>query len=338
MKLRPVIKKQLWVALYSSPAISALAVTPMFILTKLQLDLYPWAFALSTVLVLIVWLINIGIYVLAGNANWRYTVSCLACILLAIGLIHGFFVPGHQWRFGSFSSSIHLHLIVFLAVDMVIVILQDLVVARERNAVIEMENAELRLRNAEAMNLQLMQQVQPHFLFNSLSTLKSLIGISPDQASEYLVRLSGFLRATLSSHTESVVLVGRELDLCSDYLEMQRIRFGEALQFSIEVPATVREGRYLPAFSLQLLVENAIKHNVLTRERPLSIRVVYQDQGIVVVNNLQLKQAGVESAGMGLVNLRERYRMLTGDPVLVEQTADEFSVYIKVFEYENSHH
>ncbi|HWB93079.1 MAG TPA: sensor histidine kinase [Puia sp.] len=338
MKIAPVIKKQIWVALYSSPAISALAVTPMFILTKLPLQLYPWAFALSTLLVFIVWVINIGIYAVAGNANWRYTVSGLVCILLAVGLLHGFFVPWHNWRFGSFSSSIHLHLIVFLAVDMVIVILQDLVVTREKNAVIEMENAELRLRNAEAMNLQLMQQIQPHFLFNSLSTLKSLIGVSPEQASEYLVRLSGFLRATLSSHTANVAPVGRELDLCIDYLEMQRIRFGEALQFSIDVPVEVRESRYLPVFSVQLSIENAIKHNALTRERPLSIRVNYRDEWITVINNLQPKRTGVESAGMGLVNLRARYRSLTGDPVRVEQTTDEFSVHIKVFEYENNHH
>lgn len=338
MKPAPVIKKQLWVALYSSPAISALAVTPMFILTKLQLAYYPAAFAFSTVLVFIVWLMNIAIYTVAGNGNLRYTLSVAACVLLALGLIHKVFKPFQQWRLGSVSSGIHLHLIVFLAVDMVIVILQDLVVTRERNAAIEMENAQLRLRNAEAMNLQLMQQVQPHFLFNSLSTLKSLIGISPEQASEYLVRLSGFLRATLSSHGDSVVPVGRELDQCIDYLEMQRIRFGEALQFSIEVPAAVREGGYLPVFSLQLLIENAIKHNVLTRERPLSIRVVYGEEGIIVHNNLQPKQAGVESAGMGLANLRERYRLLTGDPVRVGQTADVFSVYIKVLSYEDSHH
>jgi len=338
MKMPLLIKKQLWVALYTSPAISSLAVTPMFILTKMELSYYPTALLFSSVLVFIVWMFNIGIYALAGSAKWRYTVSALASILLAIGLIHRVLIPWQTWRFGSFSSGIHLHLIVFVAVDMVIVILQDLVVTREKKAAIEMENAQLRLRNAEAMNLQLMQQVQPHFLFNSLSTLKSLIGISPERASEYLVRLSGFLRATLSSHMLSVVQVGKELDLCIDYLEMQRIRFGEALQFSIDVPAGVRDSKYLPVFSLQLLIENAIKHNILTRERPLSIGVVYENEWITISNNLQPKQTGVESAGTGLVNLRERYRALTGDPVRIEWTDDRFSVHIKVFAYENSHH
>ena len=338
MKLSSLMKKQLWVALYSSPAISALSVTPLFILTGLPLPFYPWAFLFTMVLVVFIWAINIGIYAVAGGKNWRYTVSGLVCILLALGVIHKVFVPLKGWRFGSYSSGIHLHLIIFLSVDMVIIILQDLVVAREKKAAIEMENTQLRLRNAEAANLHLIQQVQPHFLFNSLSTLKSLIGSSPEQASEYLVRLSGFLRASLSSSSASTVPVGKELDLCVDYLEMQRMRFGAALEFSVEVPADVNELGALPVFSLQLLIENAIKHNVLTAARPLAIHVVYVDGWIRVSNNLQRKQTGVESAGTGLVNLRERYKALSGDVVRIEETSEVFSVYIKVLAYEYSHH
>jgi len=336
--MSPGIKKQCWVALYSSPAIAALSVTPLFILTKLQLSLYPEAFLFTTLLVLFIWAVNIGLYAVAGSKHRRYVVSGLFCMLLAVGFIHRGFAPMPGWRFGSWSAGVHLHLIIFLAVDMVIIILQDLVVVREKKTAIEVENAQLRLRNAEAMNLQLMQQVQPHFLFNSLSTLKSLIGISPEQASEYLVRLSGFLRASLSSSTSSLAPVAKELELCSDYLEMQQMRFGTALEFSIQVPAEVRETGYLPVFSLQLLIENAIKHNLLTAARPLRVVVVYREGWISVTNNLQRKQTGVESAGTGLVNLRERYRALSGDEVRIEETADVFSVYIKVLAYEYSHH
>jgi two-component system LytT family sensor kinase len=333
-----ILKKQLWVALYSSPAISALSVTPLFILTRLSGALYPTAFLFTVMVVLVIWAVNIGIYALAEGRRWRYTVSCIVCILLAIGFIHNVFEPLRGWRFGSWSTSIHLHLIIFLSVDTVVIILQDLVVTREKKAAVEMENTELRLRNAEAANLQLMQQVQPHFLFNSLSTLKSLIGISPDQATDYLMRLSGFLRASLSLPATSTVSVGKELELCADYLEMQRMRFGAALVFSIDVPAVVREEGFLPIFSLQLLVENAIKHNILTAARPLSIHVVYDEGWIAVSNPLQRKPAGEESAGTGLVNLRDRYRALSGDAVRIEETADLFTVYIKVLTYEHHHH
>ena len=187
--------------------------------------------------------------------------------------------------------------------------------------------------------MQLKQQIQPHFLFNSLSTLKSLITFSPELASEYLVRLSGFLRAAIAAQSVNLVRVERELDLCVDYLEMQRIRFGDALQFMVEVPAWVRSDRYIPVFSLQLLVENAIKHNVLTVEQPLRISIDYSEGVITVRNNLQ-KKADVEpSAGTGLANLRERYKALPGGHGIdILQDVDHFSVGLKIFLHDSGDH
>lgn len=358
MKFSQLIRRQFRVAAYSSPAVSALSVTPVFMLSRVSFNYYPWAFGFCTVLVFIIWAINIWIYSFARSRVQRYLLSYLVCAVLTFLLFHRYFIALGYQHYSSKNGGLHFHIIIFLAVDTVILILQDLVVTREKNAAIELENSRLRMRNVEAMNLRLMQQVQPHFLFNSLSALKSLISHSPEQAAEYLVRLSGFLRASMSSHAMSVVLVGRELELCVDYLEMQLIRFGEALRFRIDVPALVREKGYVPVFSLQLLIENAIKHNVLTRERPLTIRVMYADGVIKVVNNLQkMPGAGVSAGeagdgaaaggatrgaeaggGTGLVNLRERYQALTGDPVLIEEGEHEFSVTIKVFDYEGSDH
>ncbi len=392
MNLSQPIRRLFRVAAYSSPAISALSVTPVFMLSGVSFIFYPWAIAFCMVLVFIIWALNILIYSFSVSRTARYLLSYLGCSVLTLLLIHHHFVQLGDQGFSFKGGGLHFHLIIFLAVDTVILILQDLVVTRERNAAIELENAQLRMRNMEAKNLQLMQQVQPHFLFNSLTALKSLIGHSPEQAGEYLVRLSGFLRASMSSHAMSVVLVGRELDLCIDYLDMQQIRFGEALRFSVDVPPAVRGGGYVPVFSLQLLIENAIKHNVLTRERPLLIRVVYNQGAISVVNNLQQKLDAVVAAsgstaagadalrsaasvtgaeaigsadavtgaeavtgadavsdaasmrradaagGTGLINLRERYRALTGDPVLIEAGAHEFSVTIKVVDYDSSDH
>lgn len=338
MKLSQPIRRQFRVAAYSSPAISALSVTPVFMLSRASFIFYPWAIAICMVLVFIIWAMNIWIYSFSVSRPARYLLSYLGCAVLTFLLFHHYFIRVGAQGFPSKDGGLHFHVIIFLAVDTVILILQDLVVTREKNAAIELENSQLRMRNMEAKNLQLMQQVQPHFLFNSLSALKSLIGHSPEQAGEYLVRLSGFLRASMSSHAMSVVLVGQELELCIDYLDMQRIRFGEALQFSIDVPVSVRQVGYIPVFSLQLLIENAIKHNVLTRERPLWIKVVYDQGAISVVNNLQQKLDVGAAAGTGLINLRERYRVLTGDPVSIEEGAHEFSVTIKVFDYEGSDH
>lgn len=343
MKETRPIGKQFRVAAYSSPAISALTVTPLFILGAIRFELFPWAFGISAVLVFLFWCVNIGIYRLVarynGGRGWmRYLSSYVFCILFSFFLFHDLLFRFH-WHFGSWRSGIHFHVILFFAIDTVILILQDLVVTREKNARIELENSRLRMRDMEAMNLRLTQQVHPHFLFNSLNTLKALIGVSPEQASEYLVRLSGFLRSSMTGQALSTVKVGKELELCTDYLEMQRIRFGTALQFSMDVSPEIRETGFLPVFSLQLLVENAIKHNALTPARPLFIELAYRNGVIAVSNNLQQKGAAVaESNGMGLLNLQERYTVLSGDPVVIEETADRFSVSIKVLRHERGDH
>lgn len=342
MKISRPIQKQLRVAAFSSPAISALIVTPMFILGAIRFELYPWAFVFSTGLMFLFWLVNIGIWRIAdrggvGHGGWvRYVSSYLSCILFTLFLFHRL-IAHYPGEFGSARSGLHFHVILFFAVDTVILILQDLAVTREKNARIELENSRLRMRDMEAMNLRLTQQVHPHFLFNSLNTLKALIGVAPEQASEYLVRLSGFLRSSMTD--KGLVPVAKELELCADYLVMQRIRFGDALRFSIEVPDDVQVSFSVPVFSVQLLLENAIKHNVLTPDRPLSIDVVYRNGFITVSNNLQPKDAGAsEGNGSGLLNLRERYKALSGDPVVIEAAADRFSVSIKLLTHERGDH
>lgn len=332
----PSIGKQFKVAAYTSPAISALTVTPLFILGKTSFEVYPWAFGIAALLVFLFWAVNIGIYLLVArddrDRSWvRYLFSYAFSILFSFLLFHDLFHP----HFGSSSSGVHFHVVIFFAVDTVILILQDLVVTRERNARIELENSRLRMRDMEAMNMRLARQVHPHFLFNSLSTLKALISVSPQQATEYLVRLSGFLRSSITD--EGIVKLGKELELCDDYLAMQRIRFGDALRFSIDVPEEARTSLFVPVFSVQLLIENAIKHNVLTPDRPLSIEVVYRAGIITVSNNLQRKETS-EGSGSGLNNLRERYKALSGDPVRIEEAAGRFFVSIKGIRHESSDH
>jgi LytS/YehU family sensor histidine kinase len=252
---------------------------------------------------------------------------------LAVAIFHGILHGPEGTGVGGGSRGFYFHVILFFSVDTVLLILQDLVVVRERKARVELENAQLRMLNIEAMNLQMKQQVQPHFLFNSLSTLKSLIRYAPQDAEDYVLKLSGFLRNSLASHASTVVTVDQELSLCRDYLEMQRLRFGEALQFAIEAGG----GGYLPVFALQALIENAIKHNVLTRERPLLIRVVREGESIRVSNNLQRRDE-VETGGTGLMNLRERYRALGGAEPVVVENGNEFLVSISVLKHENRDH
>ena len=116
---------------------------------------------------------------------------------------------------------------------------------------------------------------------------------------------------------------------------MQQIRFGKALQFEITIPDHITESHWIPVFSLQVLVENAIKHNAFTIESPLFIKIEYSDNFIIVSNNIQQKIVAEASAGIGLANLDERYKILSGNGISVDKNDGTFSVSIKVFDDEN---
>jgi two-component system LytT family sensor kinase len=334
MIMRADIRKQLGVALYSSVAVSLLTTTPVFMMTRIPFAYYPWTLVFTTLITVAMWGLNILLFYFSqGRRVFRYAASYVVCVLIAVGMLHGIVFPRMEGGFSPDGRGFWFHVILFISVDTVLLILQDLVVIRERKAAVELENAQLRMRNIEAANLLLKQQVQPHFLFNSLSTLKSLIKYSPADAEEYVVKLSGFLRSSMAAHAAALVTVEEELGLCRDYLEMQRIRFGEALQYSVSVEAA----GFLPVFALQGLIENAIKHNMLTKEQPLQIRLVGDEKRIVVTNNLQLRD-GVETGGMGLVNLQERYKALGAGEVVVEKSETIFSVSISVLAHEHRDH
>jgi LytS/YehU family sensor histidine kinase len=207
----------------------------------------------------------------------------------------------------------------------------------EKEAIIESENIQLKIKNIEAANQKLKQQLHPHFLFNSLNVLKTLIKKQPDDAEAYLKRLSDFLRASVSLDNVNTVKLEEELKFSMDYLEMQKIRFGNAIQFEVGIPEEVKTG-IVPTFSIQLLLENAIKHNAFTIESPLFIKLNYINGWITVSNNIQPKSLAEYSGGLGLTNLSERYKIISGDEINIQSADSYFSVSIKILPDENSDH
>jgi len=230
-------------------------------------------------------------------------------------------------------------MIVLFAVssNTVILIIQDLMLLREKKAIIESENAQLKIKNIEATYNQLKQQIHPHFLFNSLNTLKTLIRKQPKNAEVYLKKLSDFLRTSITLNNENLAKLSDELKFCLDYLELQKGRFGEALKYSIEIPEEAKSG-FVPVFSVQHLLENAIKHNALTVENPLLIEIKNDNNRIIVSNNIQVKDLTEETTGRGLANLAERYKILSGDEIIFQSDDNHFSVSLKILNHEDSNH
>jgi len=222
-------------------------------------------------------------------------------------------------------------IIVFLvfSINTVVLIFHGIVNMEAQKSIIESENTQLKIKNIEAANLKLKQQLHPHFLFNSLNVLKTLIKKQPDNAEAYLKRLSDFLRASVSLENVNTVKFEEELKLSMDYLEMQKIRFGNAIQFEVSIPEEAKTG-IVPTFSIQLLLENAIKHNAFTLESPLLIKLIYHNGWITVSNNIQNKNTDEDSPGIGLSNLSERYKIISGDEINIQSNDTNFSVSIKV--------
>jgi sensor histidine kinase YesM len=129
-----------------------------------------------------------------------------------------------------------------------------------------------------------------------------------------------------------------EIKLCLDYLEMRKVRFGKAIQYTINIPNEIQHSSFVPVFSLLPLLENAIKHNILTNELPLHIKIEYENDRIVTTNNIQPRLSSEASTGLGLENLAERYKILSGDKIIINSSENIFSVSIKILGNENSNH
>ncbi|MEN1785166.1 MAG: 2TM domain-containing protein [Bacteroidota bacterium] len=173
----------------------------------------------------------------------------------------------------------------------------------------------------------LKNQLDPHFLFNSLNVLTSLIEEDPHQAQKFTTSLSKVYRYVLEQKNKDLVAVDEELSFAKTYVRLLKMRFEDSIVFDIPEAASSPEAKIVP-LSLQLLLENAVKHNVVTDSKPLQIKV-FEDKGMLTVtNNLQEKQVVKKSSGVGLQNIRQRYSILTDREVHIEKTERDFSVHL----------
>lgn len=161
----------------------------------------------------------------------------------------------------------------------------------------------------------LKSQVNPHFLFNSLNTLTNLIEEDAGSAVTYTERLSDLYRNMLAYHDRSLIMLSEELEILSGYLYIQQNRFGKALQVETRLPADLARRKKIAPMALQLLVENAIKHNVVAVSSPLIIFITANEEEIVVRNRINPKVNTDRKSGIGLANIRNRYALLTVRPV-----------------------
>lgn len=175
----------------------------------------------------------------------------------------------------------------------------------------------------------LKNQIDPHFLFNSLNVLSSLIEENPESAQKFTTSLSKIYRYVLEQKDKELVTVQEELAFAKTYMNLLKMRFENSINFTLPENFDNPEAKVVP-LSLQLLLENCVKHNIVSQQKPLNIAIYMQDNFLVVENNLQKKETLQERKGVGLQNIINRYHLLTKRKVLIQNNQDKFAVHLPV--------
>ncbi len=201
--------------------------------------------------------------------------------------------------------------------------------AMKQNAKKEVVEQKLIAKSANAQFESLKNQLDPHFLFNSLNVLSSLIDENPNQAQQFTTSMSKIYRYVLEQKDKELVSVEEEINFAKTYCELLKTRFEDSVSFEFQISEENQKGYVVP-LSLQLLLENAIKHNFATAAKPLHIKIFTENGNLIIENNLQTRELPNHSTGVGLANIVSRYHLMTDRNVFVEKSEAFFRVKLPI--------
>lgn len=328
MSFGQISKKRFPIILLTTPLIGLMIATPIFLSTGTPIVNLPWVVLLISSFSLISWLLNIRFlknFPRPLNAIfWKWLASTIIMVFL-VSMMHTAtfnlvtFNTEYVWLIRTVNIT---------AVNTIIFIINMLIETRETKLQLENENNQLKIGQLEAQLAILKNQINPHFLFNALSSLKSLMRRDTQIAENYLMKLSDFLRISISQNKDLVSLKD-ELQLCGDYIALQKIRFQEGLIYETDIEQRALNAK-IPFFALQSLLENALKHNSMDASHPLKIRMEAKEDKIMVSNNIQEKFSLETNSKTGLNNLNERMKIHTGEPLIITKDEQFFKVQLKL--------
>ena len=191
----------------------------------------------------------------------------------------------------------------------------------------QLEAEELKRINTQAQLQSIKNQVNPHFLFNNLNVLSSLVMTDNPDANKFIEEFSTVYRHILNSQEKELIELRTELDYIKPYIFLLQKRFPDSISIVLDIPESYQNWYIVPV-ALQMLIENAIKHNIVSRARPLQVSIVVKGEHLIVKNNLQLKLQVEHSTQIGLQNISQRYQIITGKAIKIDKDQNSFSVSI----------
>jgi sensor histidine kinase YesM len=309
---------------------------------------YLWNVFYSTLFTLVLWEGNQLIVKLLRRKYPQYSQTsqriateigfCAAYTVVAVFILSAFILLAHYGRFtlGQLLHNFSFSFKPSLIGTLVVVSIQEAIYffGEWRKTILEAE--QLKKENIASQFETLKNQVNPHFLFNSLNTLISIIPEDTRLAVDFVQKLSNVYRYILQNKDKELVTLAEEMKIAQAYLFLLKTRFGENLQVQINIPP-VHLQKFVAPLTLQMLLENAIKHNVVSSEKPLHIDLyVEKDEVLIVKNNLQRKSGLPDSTQTGLANISQRYKLLCQRTVEVIVTATNFMVVLPLLSVERS--
>ncbi|WP_027381747.1 sensor histidine kinase [Chryseobacterium daeguense] len=295
--------------------------------------------AITAAFSIIMWYLNI--YMLnrnAGKKRQQISYSNLL-IVLAFGMVIMF---GLAWiqqlilshiNFGPTMLMVEVRgILINLVCYMFLTLLQNNYTSQK----VRLELEKVKSDNLGAQYELLKQQINPHFLFNSLNTLKSMAETNDSETVDFIMKLSDFYRFTLESRKLDLITVQEEMKIIDSYIFLQKARFGEGITLTNELTDQVLK-TLIPPFTLQLLVENCIKHNIVSQSKPLHIKIYNSENKIIIENPVQKKMVTEESLGVGLDNVKMRYKHLLEQEIEINSDEKIFQIKLPLI-HEYHHH
>ncbi len=328
----------LWLMIMGIPVISIIATLMLYERNLLETTFFPCLF-IASIFVSSYWLTlrPFLIWYHKKYPDFKFTVGRVFFVLFWVGLIFiGIkFLIGYSisYLFPEIAQSVQhtpqLESLTSLLLIMMMFFLYEGIYYFNKSRLIEIEKNKLEKLTAQHKLNTLKNQVNPHFLFNSLNTLVSIIPQEPELAIQFVQNLSRSYRNILEVRNEKLITIKDELHALQSYIYLLKTRF----QGKIEIYETVTDDlmdNFIIPLSLQILIENAVKHNITSKSKPLSIKIYNEGDFIVVQNNLQKKDQEHNSTKIGLSNIQDRYALLVEKNIQIIETDHFFTVKLPI--------
>lgn len=295
--------------------------------------------AITAIFSIIMWYFNI--YLLNSNSkteNRQISYSKLL-IVLVIGIL---VMLGLAWMQQLILTQINFGPVMLMVevrgilINFICYMFLTLIQSNYKGQQIQLELEKVQRDNLGTQYEILKQQINPHFLFNSLNTLKSMAETNDTETVDFIMKLSDFYRSTLESRKLDLITIQEEMNIVESYFFLQKARFGDGITFKRDINEVILS-TWIPPFTLQLLVENCIKHNIVSKSKPLQIHIYSDNDSINIENIIQKKMVTDQSLGVGLDNIRMRYKHILAHEIEILTIQNKFQIRLPLL-YEHHHH